>query len=228
VKGGHFALVATHLARQFGTGIGSDLHDPMPTVMANGAGGKTQLVATFLAQHNTGVIGHGVHEPMSSVTGTGSQQAVVACSLVKYYGADQDPQMAEPMHSVTTHDRFGFVQSELIPVLTPEMAVQARRVAKFLRRFGVEFEGEFATVGGLVIVDIGMRMLVPRELFRAQGFADDYVIDRGWFMQSDGSLVERILSGKEQVKMCGNSVSPLHAAALVRANLPELRLKEAA
>lgn len=62
-----------------------------------------------------------------------------------------------------------------------------------------------------VIVDIGMRMLTPRELYRAQGFPDNYVIDRG----HDG----RKFSNKTQVLMVGNSVSPWPMMALIEANL---------
>ena len=61
------------------------------------------------------------------------------------------------------------------------------------------------------IVDIGLRMLSPRELFRAQGFPDEYVIDSAM----DG----KPLTKTAQVRMCGNSVSPCPAAALVRANV---------
>lgn len=64
------------------------------------------------------------------------------------------------------------------------------------------------------VVDIGMRMLSPRELFDAQGFPHDYVIDRG----ADG----RKLSKAAQIRMCGNSVSPPWAAAIILANVPEL------
>jgi len=72
-----------------------------------------------------------------------------------------------------------------------------------------------------VLADIGMRMLSPRELFRAQGFPDDYVID----LTVDG----RPLPKSAQVRMCGNSVCPPLAAALVSANVPELALaREAA
>ena len=60
------------------------------------------------------------------------------------------------------------------------------------------------------IVDIGMRMLRPRELFRAQGFPDSYIIDR----RPDGSK----LTGTASVRMCGNSVSPAMAKAIVAAN----------
>jgi DNA (cytosine-5)-methyltransferase 1 len=60
-----------------------------------------------------------------------------------------------------------------------------------------------------VIADIGMRMLVPRELFRAQGFPDSYRID----LKVGG----RPLSKTAQVRMVGNSVAPPVAAAIVRA-----------
>lgn len=63
------------------------------------------------------------------------------------------------------------------------------------------------------IADIGMRMLQPRELYRAQGFPDTYIIDRG----ADG----RSLPKDAQVRMCGNSVCPPLARALVEANYSE-------
>jgi DNA (cytosine-5)-methyltransferase 1 len=62
-----------------------------------------------------------------------------------------------------------------------------------------------------VIVDICLRMLRREELFRAQGFPADYIIDR----TADGTK----LSNSASVKMCGNSVSPPPLAALARANL---------
>jgi DNA (cytosine-5)-methyltransferase 1 len=69
------------------------------------------------------------------------------------------------------------------------------------------------------IVDIGMRMLTPRELYLAQGFPDAYIIDR----TKEGKQ----LSKASQVRMCGNSVSPVLAEVLVRANLSESSLFEA-
>jgi DNA (cytosine-5)-methyltransferase 1 len=64
------------------------------------------------------------------------------------------------------------------------------------------------------IVDIGMRMLTPRELFRAQGFGDDFVIDP----VGPGG---KPLTKTAQIRMCGNSVCPPIAAAIVRAQFPE-------
>lgn len=70
------------------------------------------------------------------------------------------------------------------------------------------------------IIDIGMRMLEPRELFAAQGFPPDYIIDR----DADG----RPYSKTDQVARCGNAVPPAFAEALVRANLPEMCVERAA
>lgn len=222
-------VVSAFVARQFGTAIGHAAHEPSRTVMSDG-GGKSQLVATFLAQHNTGVVGHTAEEPASTISAKGSQQAVVGASLIKYYGTDQDPRMEDPSHSVTTKDRFGLVEWQgNLPVLSPELAASARVVAKFLRDHGVEFDGEFATVGEHIIVDIGMRMLTPRELYRAQGFPEQYIIDRGMVEDpASGQLREVKLTKTAQVRMVGNSVCPPMAAVIIAANLPEMRIQEQA
>jgi DNA (cytosine-5)-methyltransferase 1 len=106
--------------------------------------------------------------------------AEVRAFLLKYYGTDQDPRLDDPLHSVTTKDRFGLV--------------------------AVTIAGE-----EYVIVDIGMRMLTPRELFAAQDFPADYIIDR----DAQGRPVTKTA----QVARCGNSVCPPIAEALVRANM---------
>lgn len=81
-------------------------------------------------------------------------------------------------------------------------------------RFGL------VTIQGVdyAIVDIGMRMLEPRELYGCQGFPEDYIIDR--------DHTGRTYNRTEQVKRCGNAVPPPFAAALVRVNLPELCMAE--
>lgn len=70
--------------------------------------------------------------------------------------------------------------------------------------------GETIVTRDYEVADIGMRMLIPRELFRGQSFPDSYVIDQG----HDG----RAFTLETQVLLCGNSVSPLNARALVEAN----------
>lgn len=68
------------------------------------------------------------------------------------------------------------------------------------------------------IYDIGMRMLTPRELYRAQGFPEDYAIE----FDVDG----KPYSKKEQIARCGNAVCPPMAEAVVRANFPEYAVKK--
>lgn len=70
-------------------------------------------------------------------------------------------------------------------------------------------------IGGVwyFMADIGLRMLTPRELYRANGFPDDYKIEQDYTGQTYGK--------SKQVARCGNAVPPPFAAALVRANLPE-------
>lgn len=82
------------------------------------------------------------------------------------------------------------------------------------------------TVAGedYAISDIGLRMLAPKELYRAQGFPTDYITE--WGIAPDG--VRITLTKTAQVRMCGNSVCPPLAAALVRANLPELAVRRIA
>lgn len=64
-----------------------------------------------------------------------------------------------------------------------------------------------------IITDIKMRMLQPRELFNAQGFPPEYIIDKDYKGHE--------YSKTKQVARCGNAVTPPVATALVRANLPE-------
>jgi len=78
------------------------------------------------------------------------------------------------------------------------------------------------------IVDIGMRMLAPRELYRAQGFPDTYVIDVP-VTKTDkrGKTKTAPLTKTAQIRMCGNSVAPPIAAALVRANVGQRKAEVA-
>lgn len=209
-----------------------DVTESMPSVLASPDGA---LAAAYLAQHNDGFNtnpGHDAREPISTVSAKGCQQTVVAGSLAAYYGNDEDGQAVnEPGRTVTTKERFGLVESTLEEKETPAVAHRmteeqisgALRVAKFLRAHGVVFDGEFATVAGYVIVDIGMRMLTARELFRAQGFPEEYVIDKAVVVDpKTGDSVTVTLTKEQQIRMCGNSVCPPVAAAIIRSNVPEL------
>lgn len=230
-----YSAVAVHMTK-FNTGaVGSSMDEPISTIPAGshspethgGAATPHGMVAAYLAQHNSGfneTPGHPADAPVSTISATGSQQGVVAASLAAYYGNDAEGQaVTEPGRTVTTKDRLGLVESTAFVEMTEAQVIGARRVAAFLREHGVQFEGEFATVEGYAIVDIGLRMLAPRELFRAQGFPDDYVIDRAWVIDpKTGEIVEIHLTKEQQIRMCGNSVCRQVEAAIIRCNCPEL------
>lgn len=150
------------------------------------------LVAAFMAQHNTGVVGHPIDKPLSTITSAGTQQQPVLATL-----SEEDREGAERVTAFLIKF-YGTAMS--VPVTQPFDTVTTKA------RFGL------VMCQGLPIVDIGMRMLVPRELYRAQGFPADYAID---VPGPDG----RTLSKTDQIKCAGNSVCPPLAEALVRANL---------
>lgn len=224
------ALVSSFLAKHYTGVVGSDMADPMATVTsvdhhslvtANLVGvgaragqsrprGMDEPLATITAKADVALVasnlihmGHGegkdggkrfshgirdIADPLNTITASGAAAGLVQSFLVKYYGTDQDPQLQEPLHTVTTKDRFGLVMVKGEPY---------------------------------AIVDIGLRMLTPRELYRAQGFPESYIIDRG----ADG----RPLTKTAQVRMCGNSVCPPLARALVSANYTDAQvMREAA
>lgn len=209
--GQHHAAMQLHLAagmlsRDFGQSVGGALDQPAPTVMGSGLG-KTKLVQAevvqgcFMAQHNGGgytTDGRRCDMPLSAVTTTGSQQGLIAASAVCYYGTEQHGQPVDsPARTTRAKDCLALVTSNLAELLTPEQLAGARRVAKFLRRHGVEFEGEFAMVGPYVIVDIGMRMLTPSELFAAQGFPN-------WGWMCYGTACRTTIAQKEHASFVQN------------------------
>ncbi|WP_070999150.1 DNA cytosine methyltransferase [Brucella inopinata] len=226
--GAGLTIVAPTIVRDFGTSTGHGIDEPSHTVMPDGQG-KSRLITAYMAQHNNdsrreGSVNPGrpMDKPVSTVTQTGSQQSVVAPYLQAYYGTGDGGEETQPARTATTKDRHGHVQAALdVPPFTPAQADRARKVAAFLRSYGFWDEREFVTIeaGGVVyvIVDIGMRMLVPRELYLAQGFPPDYEIERG----VNGELFSKSV----QVSCCGNSVSPPVAAALVAANCSHLALR---
>jgi DNA (cytosine-5)-methyltransferase 1 len=202
-------------------------NEPVATITA-----KADTLAPFLAQHNKARSGFNpgrtLEAPISAVTATGSQQSINAPWFVKYYGTAKGVPCNDPMHTVTVKDRMGHMQAELAaPTFSPEHEARAREVADFLRSQGVWDGGEFVTVTikgqEFVVVDIGMRMLTPRELFNAQGFPPDYVIEGVWSLDTkSGEWKFHPFPKNVQVSCCGNSVCPGLAKALAAANCGHL------
>ncbi|NSX14987.1 DNA cytosine methyltransferase [Cupriavidus taiwanensis] len=195
----HHALVAAQLVGcggRAGQSRPRGAGEPMQTITAKG---DTAIATSHLVKLRGECTGSPTAAPAPTVTAGGTHIGEVRAFLVKYYSeGGQDQDCRDPMHTIPTKDRLGLV-----------------------------------TVAGeqYQIADIGMRMLEPHELYAAQGFPASYVI-APIFQPDDPHLSKSLrawLHGKPyrlpkhaQVRMCGNSVSPPMAAALVRANLPEL------
>jgi len=213
---GKTALIAPVLSTYYGEKDGSaprahPISDPLRT---QGTENRFGLVTAFLAQHNTMPRG-GVHpgnaadRPLSTITGTGTQTQLVTADLFD---------ATEP--SIDADHR-----AAIMPFLVKYYgaAAHGQRVDTALdtitakARFGlvsVELEGQ-----PLIITDIRMRTLQPRELYAAQGFPPDYEI----FPYCDG----RPLSKTSSIAKCGNSVPPNMAEVLVTANLAAAGAREA-
>ena len=190
------------------------------------------LASAFLAQHHTGATGHDAQEPLSTIAASGSHQTPIAAFFAKYYGAGTGARADDPAHTITANDRFAHVEASLTaPPFGAEHHARAREVAEFLRSYGAWEGGEFVTLTidgqSYIIVDIGMRMLTPRELFNAQGFPADYQIDGHW-TEETGDWTWKAFPKDVQVSCCGNSVCPPLAEALVRANCGHLSARQAA
>lgn len=139
---------------------------------------------------------------------------------MKMRGENVGHGMDEPLHTVTAG---GFHHAEVRAFLVKYFGTdQDPRLDEPLHTVTTKDRFGLVMVHGVEyqIVDIGMRMLTPRELYRAQGFPDSYIIDR----TKNGKQ----LSKAAQVRMCGNSVSPVLAEVLVKANLAESALFEVA
>lgn len=216
------------------------LGKPLGTVVD---GQKHALVTAYLEQANGGprnanLAGHGADEPVSTITQAGSQQRLVAAHLATLRHHSTGAPVTDPLGTIAAQgEHHAVVECQL----SPEHEEGALRVAAFL----IKYHGAGANVPSLadpmstistkdrlalvtvlvrgvphVIVDIGLRMLKPRELYAAQGFPADYIIDR----TADG----RRLTISEQVRMVGNSVSPPPLRALAEANLDPVEARAAA
>lgn len=143
---------------------------------------KVDIVSAFIAKHygdECSKNGSSLVKQLSTRE-TVNHNTSVTAFLTKYYGSDIGQSLDNPLHTITTKDRFGLVTL-----------------------YGEEYR----------IVDIGMRMLQPHELYAAQGFPTNYLFNH----YNDGRKIPKY----EQVKRVGNSVPPDLPEALVRANLPE-------
>lgn len=213
--GGKSQLVAANLVKHYGgnyQGAGIGLDEPTHSVTTVD---HHAVVAAHLMVNNTGHPGGAADQPAHTVT-TGNQHAAVTSHLVMLRGICRDGRVVDaPAPGLTAGGlHVGNVETSLATEGYDEQ--RAAQVLAFLREYcGADSDG-LVTIDDVVyrIVDIGMRMLQPAELYRAQGFPEWYIIDQDY---------RGVKYAKDkQVARCGNAVPPPFAEALVRANLPEM------
>jgi DNA (cytosine-5)-methyltransferase 1 len=202
-----------------------DIQAPMGTIVAGGI--KQAAVYAFLAKHNAGheATGQKLTAPVSTITSKDSKALVTAAVsfLSKYRGTSTGSPTDAPMPTITANGKGGGHLAEVrafliayygtaqhTPVTDPMHTITTKERFAMVEVAGVDH----------AIVDIGMRMLEARELYRGQGFPEDYVIDPLY----NG----KTLTKTAQVRCVGNSVCPPLAAAIVRANYEAPALAQSA
>lgn len=216
------ALVTAFLA-QYNNHAGNDPHAgrpmtaPVSTVTTSGS--HQQLVSAHITKFRAGSDGQAATAPMCTVTANSFQKrpggaapiGLVTSTIAKLRGTSKDGQpVDEPLHTISAG---GTHHAAVCAFLQTYYGVdQDTRIEQPLPTVTTKHRFALVMVKGqpYAIVDIGLRMLTPRELYTAQGFPASYVIDRG----ADGSP----LTKTAQVRMCGNSVCPPLARAIVAAN----------
>jgi DNA (cytosine-5)-methyltransferase 1 len=226
-------LVAANLVTLRNCCHGGSVSDPVATITASGQhhGVVSALLSSYYTDTNNRC--SGMDTPTETIT-TENRLGLVAASMVTTgYGerAGQLPRTQDidmPLGTVVSNGKHAVVTSELAQPLSPKDEQAALRVAEFMFKYsGNEQDWDelslhdrialvSVNINGAthVIVDIGLRMMMPAELFSAQGFPAEYVIHHG----AEG----RVFSKSTQVRLVGNSVSPVIPAALVRANCPDM------
>ena len=223
VKGGHFSMVSAHITK-FRTGAtGSPLDEPLHTVTAGGqqarpGTGNAMGIVTAHIQRDMGAsVGHAADAPLGTVTaGGGGKAALVTSNMIKLRGTSTAASTHEPLGTVSAGGQHhAEVRSFLLAYYGTD---QSQGLADPLATVTSRDRFGLVTIHGqdYQIVDIGLRMLQPRELFRAQGFPDDYII-------GDDPAQGLKLTKSAQVRMCGNSVCPPMAKALILANFAHER-----
>lgn len=203
-------LIQYHSETAKGAVRGQDLSQPILTLDGSNRYG---LVSTFLSIFYSNNTGKEVIDPLQTVTAGGQHSALCAAYIMQQKGQSIGTSLPKPASTITSVNHMADVRAFLIKYYgngTGQDISKPLDTVTGADRFGlIQIQGV-----DYQIVDIGLRMLDPDELYGCMGFPKDYIIDR----DCGGKVIKRA----EQVRKCGNAVSPPIPSALVKANLPEL------
>ena len=224
ITGKHgYGIVEPYMVQIGQTGFTKDrskaVKEPLTTIVSKN---EHCLISPTLIQYHSETVqgevrGQTIKDPIMTVDGS-NRYGLVTSFLSKFYKSGTGQDLREPLHTITTSPgHFGEVRAFPIKYYGDATGQDIEKPLDTVTtkdRFGL------VTIEGVdyQIVDIGLRMLEPRELYGCQGFPDDYIIDHDY----TGKTYPR----SEQVRRCGNAVCPPIPAALVKANLPELCVAE--
>lgn len=212
--------------------------DPLTTIVSKN---EHCLVAPMLLQYHSETSknprGQVITDPLNTIDSS-NRYALAATFLTKFYKTGYGQGVTEPLHTITTSaGHFGEVKIVMLDTdeaknMRKGLREKANKVASFIIEYYGQGIGQdlnkplhtivskdrfaLVTVYGIdyVIVDITLRMLTPRELYKAQGFPSDYIIEKDY----TGKKYPVV----QQVARVGNSVVPILAEALVKANCKEV------
>jgi DNA (cytosine-5)-methyltransferase 1 len=200
------------------------IENPSPFIIGNQQGiDNSKDVAAFITKHFSGVYGHELTKPIGTVTAIDHHSLTVAC-LAKFRGTGKNqPMSCSVEQPLPTISAGGIHVAEVRAFLTLYYGCESsgQSLNSPLRTVTSKDRLGLVTVAGheYQITDIGMRMLDPSELLKAQfgPFADSY----------DLSAAK---TKTAKVRLIGNSVCPQVAEALVSAQFgPQaIEIKEAA
>ena len=213
-----YGLSVAYLTEYFQNGRPLDVNSPLHTSTTKDR--ECLCIAHMEKFFSGGYTGNGsdANTPLGTVTAV-DHNGLVETFISKFYKTGTGQKLDEPLHTVTTSaGHFGIVT---VKMSRQEMNLQHwNEVRELLNAYCgyaiAEDEILLLDVNGTLyfISDIGLRMLTPRELYSANGFPPDYIIDHDYTGKAYGKT--------KQVARCGNAVPPPFAEALVRANLPEM------
>ena len=196
---------------------GQGVTEPIMTIDASN---RYRLAAASLVKYyGNDQHGQKISGPLHTVTAKDREGLTIA-HMVKMKGTNLGAPMSEPVQTITAGGgHFGVVTTTVVKAESDADLQHWPEIRELLNTYcGYNLGSEdvilFQIDGTLYFMaDIGLRMLTPRELYSANGFPPDYIIDRDYKGNSYGK--------SKQVARCGNAVPSPFAAALVRANLPE-------
>lgn len=217
-----YGVAAATLTKYYGSDQhGQSAQDPLHTITAKDREGVTMA---SLSKFYGGVVGAEASGPLPTVTAV-DHNALQTANLVKMKGTNLGGPATEPVQTITAGGGHHGVVTTRICKAEAGADLQNWPAIRDLLNAHCGYhladnEVILFSIGGAwyFMADIGLRMLTPRELYRANGFPDDYIIDRDY--------TGNVYGKTKQVARCGNAVPPPFATALVRANLPEWRHKE--